>query len=109
MKRNATFSKDVIQTQQKAYQECLRRIDNLVKLKTSPQNSDSALLSDEEYGHQRMQLMKEKAALEELLQDGGHGVEKGLDISTKAFDFAWSARDRFAKGDCATRKRFSPL
>ena len=44
---------DIIQAQQKAYQECVRRIDNLVKLKTSPNNADGSHLSDDEYARQR--------------------------------------------------------
>lgn len=36
----------IIEAQQKAYQDCLRRIDALVKLKTSPGNADGSLLSD---------------------------------------------------------------
>lgn len=34
---------------QNAYQNCIKRLDNLVKLKISPQNSDGSLLSDEEF------------------------------------------------------------
>jgi hypothetical protein len=67
-----TSRNDIIQSQQKAYKECLRRIDNMVKLKTSPGNTDGSLLSDDEYGRQRFTLLKEKAALEELLNDAGH-------------------------------------
>ena len=67
---------EIIETQQKAYKECLRRIDNMVKLKTSGGNTDGSLLSDEEYGRQRSDLLKEKAALEELLADAGHRVRE---------------------------------
>ena len=42
--------------------------------------------------------------MEALLQDGGRMFEKGVEQSTKTFDFAWTARDRFAKGDCETKK-----
>src|SRR5664279_3733368 len=102
--KELTFRDSIIQTQQKAYQECVRRIDNLITLKTAPHNADSSLLSDEEYGRQRMGLLKEKAALEELLQDAGHRVNKCLEMSVKSFDFASTARDRFTKGDCDTKK-----
>ena len=102
--KEATFRNEVIQTQQKAYQECVRRIDNLITLKTAPHNADSSLISDEEYGRQRMGLLKEKAALEEMLQDAGCRVEKCLELSEKSFDFACTVRNRFAKGDRATKK-----
>jgi hypothetical protein len=95
---------DDIQAQHKAYDACLRQIDNLVKLKTSPQNADGSLLSDEEYGRQRVELLKEKSRLEELLQDTGHRVEKWLESSEKTFEFACMARTRFAKGNFQIKK-----
>ena len=102
--KETAFRDEVIQRQQKAYQECVRRIDNLIALKTAPHNADSGLLSDEEYGRQRMGLLKDKAALEEMLRDAGHLVEKCLELSEKSFDFASTARDRFTKGDCEVKK-----
>ncbi|MBI4641700.1 MAG: recombinase family protein [Candidatus Tectomicrobia bacterium] len=94
----------VLRSQQQAYQDCLKRLDNLVKLKTSPQNSEGSLLSDEEYGRQRVQLLKEKARLEELFQDTGHRVEQWLELAEKTFAFACSARAWFAQGDLKTKK-----
>jgi hypothetical protein len=95
---------DIIQAQQKAYRECLGRIDNLVKLKTSSSNSDGSLLSDEEYGKQRFELLKEKAGLEESLRDAGHRVLQWVKLSEQTFEFACAARERFAKGDPKTKK-----
>jgi DNA invertase Pin-like site-specific DNA recombinase len=95
---------DIIQAQQKAYRECLRRIDNLVKLKTSSSNSDGSLLSDEEYGKQRLELLKEKAGLEESLRDAGHRVLQWVKLSEQTFEFACAARERFAKGNPKTKK-----
>jgi hypothetical protein len=102
--KELTFRDSIIQTQQKAYQECVRRIDNLITLKTAPHNADGSLLSDEEYGRQRMALLKEKSALEEMLRDAGHLVEKCLELSEKSFDFACTARERFIKGGCVVKK-----
>jgi site-specific DNA recombinase len=95
---------DILKSQQKAHQECLRRIDNLVKLKTSAHNADGTLLSDVEYGRQRFELLKEKSSLEELLRDTGHRVARWVELSEKTFEFACTARDRFAKGDVQTKK-----
>ncbi|MBI3418004.1 MAG: recombinase family protein [Verrucomicrobia bacterium] len=103
--KESTSRNDIIQSQQTAYQECLRRIDNLVKLKTSPGNADGSLLSEEEYARQRFELLKEKAALEELLQDAGHRVLQWLNLSEQAFEFACTARSHFAKGDAMTKKQ----
>lgn len=95
---------DIIQAQQKTYQACVRQIDSLVRLKTSSGNSDGSLLSDEEYGRQRVELLKEKAALEELLQDAGHRVNQWMKLTEQTFEFACTVRERFAKGDAKIKK-----
>jgi len=96
--------KDILESQQRAYQECLCQIDNLIALKTSALNSDGSRLSNEEYNRQRVRLLNEKNALEELLRDVGDRVEKAFQQSEEAFNFAHTARDRFAKGDSQTKK-----
>lgn len=94
----------IVDSQQKAYQDCLKRLDHLVKLKTSPQNVDGAFLSDEEYAKQRLELLKEKSRLEELFNDTGHRVTQWLDLSEKTFAFACHARHWFKNGDTQTKR-----
>jgi len=95
---------EVVNAQQSSYSACLVKIDNLVKLKTSPGNSDGSLLSDGEYAARRADLIREKGELEELLKDTGLRVEQSLNLSEKLFEFACSARHRFAKGDTVTKR-----
>jgi site-specific DNA recombinase len=95
---------DIIEMRQKAYRECVRRIDSLVSLKTSAGNADGSLLSEEEYGQQRAELLKEKRHLEEFLRDVGHQVEQWLKLSEETFEFACAARSRFTEGDAKTKK-----
>jgi site-specific DNA recombinase len=95
---------EIVYSQQKAYQDCLTRLDHLVRLKTAPENANGSLLTDEEYGHQRFELLKEKARLEELFQDTGHRVEQWLSLVEKTFHFACAARSWFAAGDVAVKK-----
>ncbi|HEU0050052.1 MAG TPA: recombinase family protein, partial [Nitrososphaera sp.] len=102
--QEAASRDDLLHAQHKAYQDCLKRLDHLVKLKTSPTNADGSLLSDEEYGRQRSELLKEKARLEELTQDTGHRVEQWLKLAERTFEFVCSARDRFAQGDFQIKK-----
>ncbi len=94
----------IVQSQQKSYKDCLRRLDNLVTLKTSPENTDGSLLSDEEYSRQRMALQKEKARLEEIFNDPGHRVDKCLELSEKTFEFACYAKNWFSKGGVQTKR-----
>jgi len=95
---------DALQSQQKLYQDCLRRLDNLVALKTSPANSDGSLLSDQEYGRDRLKLLTEKAALEAYFKKPGQMAEQALALSQKTFEFAQAVRERFAKGNPKTKK-----
>lgn len=95
---------EVVRTQQKTYQECLRRLENLVKLKTSPANVDDSLLSDAEYGQQRVELLKEKAALETLLQGNGCLVDQGLKLTEQTLEFANTAQARFVLGNAKAKK-----
>jgi DNA invertase Pin-like site-specific DNA recombinase len=95
---------EIIQSQQKAYQECVQEIDNLVKLKTAPSNVDGSRLSDEEYGRRRVELLKIKKKLEELLNDAGQREEQRLKLAEQTFEFACAVQERFAKGDPKTKK-----
>jgi len=88
----------VLTSQRKAYDSCLKKLDNLFALKISPQNTDGILLSDEEYAKRKTELLKEKARLEEVLNDTSGRVERWLDTVEKTFDLACYARKWFAKG-----------
>jgi site-specific DNA recombinase len=90
--------------QQKAYADCLQRMQNLVKLKTSAQNGDGLLLSDEEYARQRQELAQEKVALESLLGTKGDTSATALEQAKGTFEFLTGLRDRFVEGDAATKK-----
>jgi len=95
---------NVRKSQKKAYEDCRRRIDNLLRLKTSPDNSNGSLLSDDEYARQRMELMKEKAALEALLREQRTNRDEWLKLAEATFDFAATVRDRFATGDAKVKR-----
>lgn len=96
--------KDIVHAQQKAYQECLGKIESLVNLKTSSGNKDGSLLSDNEYAERRSKLLKEKLRLEGLVNDAGKQTEQPLKLSEQTFEFACTAQKRFAKGDPMTKK-----
>lgn len=83
---------------QEAYNGCLKRIDNLLALKISPQNSDGDLLSDDEYKNQKQTLIEEKERLKEKLGDTDLRVDKWLELSEKTFEFATYAKHWFEKG-----------
>lgn len=54
---------EILAERRKAYEQCTIRLENLVKLKTAPENADGSLLSDEEYQKQRNDLLAQKGML----------------------------------------------
>ena len=93
-----------LKARQSAYDGCLRRLDNLVLLKTSPQNVAGSLLSDEEYSRQRSDLIQERDHLKVSLDGGNDGGRSCLLDTEKVFEFAYALRERFANGDETTKK-----
>lgn len=89
---------NILASQRKAYEGCLRRLDNLFQLKISPLNGDGNLLSDKEYLDQKVELMKEKARLKEFMDDYDVRMNKWMDIGEKTFNFARNAKYTFEKG-----------
>jgi site-specific DNA recombinase len=66
----------------KAHDQCVMRLENLVRLKTSPGNADNSLLSDEEYQNQRAVLLVER---------------NKLAVGTTTFEMELNAKVRLAK------------
>ena len=94
----------IIDSLQSAYKDCLTRIDNLVKLYTSPKNTNEELLSSEEFKSQKEPLLKEKQGLEERLKDTGERVSKWVELSEKTFNFACYARHWLKYGDTEKKR-----
>jgi len=89
--------RQVLVEKRKQYERCVSRLENLVKLKTSPENADGSLLSDEEYLQQRSKLLKEKgafntdsASFEAQLEIKCRTLEKALDVAVSAKEAALS-------------------
>lgn len=82
--------------QKKAYENCLKRIQNLIELKTSAENADGVLLSAEEYAEQRATLMKEKAHLQTTIERDplAHAIAQ----VTSTLIFVRRLRDRVEQG-----------
>lgn len=100
-----TYSiQEIVGIRQKSYADCVFRLENLVKLKTSPANADGSQLSDEEYGSQRSALLKEKKDLAKAMNEVSLQLDECLRRSEKAFEFANTAQKRFATGDFNTKK-----
>jgi len=102
--QEAQSQAEVVQAQEQAYRACQGQIEGLVSLKTSLGNRDGSLLSDEEYAERRSRLLREKIALERLLNDAGQQKERRLKLSEQTFEFACLVQERFINGDSKTKK-----
>jgi len=103
--RESKSRTQVMVSQQAAYKDCVARIDRLVRLKTSPQNTDGSLLSDQEYGENRSRLLQEMENLEQLLKDTGKRIDNWVKLTEGVFEFAAKAKAEFISGDAQTKKR----
>ena len=101
----ATDRNTVLDSLQRSYNDVVKRVDNLVSLKISPQNSDGSLLSDDEFKKQKQDLMIEKSNLEEKINDTGNRITTWVELTEKAFNFACYAKYWYEKGDADTKRQ----
>ena len=90
---------------ERAKAEIERRLDRLLDLKLSAANTDGALLSEEEFGRRRKQLVIEKLQLEERLAKRDSLYQRDFEKVRATFQLASGIRERFTKGSPATQKR----
>jgi DNA invertase Pin-like site-specific DNA recombinase len=96
---------NVFKSNQIARENCAKKIDNLTKLKISPDNSDGSLISDQEFKQQKTELLKEKSQIEKILNGPGQLTEEAMDHFRKSFNFACYARYWFANGEPERKKQ----
>lgn len=89
---------------QSANEDIEIRLNNLLKLKISPQNADGSLLNDEGYRKEKERLTVEKSKINEKLGGNNYQAEKWRETAEKTFDFACHARYWFANGNMQTRR-----
>ena len=89
---------------QEAIDDCNKRLDNLIKLKISPNNVNGELISDEEFRKQKETIIKERDSWMAKLNDSNYSQEKWIETAEKTFDFACHARYWFANGNRQTKR-----
>jgi DNA invertase Pin-like site-specific DNA recombinase/uncharacterized protein YbaR (Trm112 family) len=91
-------------SQKQAYANCLQRIQNLIALKTAPENADGSLLSDLEYAEQRAPLMKEKARLATAVGGNSDPLARAARQVTDTLLFVRRLRERLKNAVPETRR-----
>jgi DNA invertase Pin-like site-specific DNA recombinase len=88
----------------KAYDDCQKKIDNLVDLKISPENRDGSLLDNEDFLRRKNGLLVERQRLAEMVEQSAHRADKFGDIAVDVFDTARRAQEAFENGDVEEKK-----
>ena len=94
----------ILESQQKSYNEVIKQLDNLVRLKISPNNSDGSLLPDDIYENQMKELQQKKRDLKNRLDGVDARIDNWREQVERTFNFACYARYWFANGDIQTQK-----
>lgn len=89
---------------QTALDGVIKRINNLVSLKISPDNSDGNLLSDAEFADRKRALVLEKDKITQQVALQDPNSSEWAEIGKDSFDFALLASQRFEKGGSEDKK-----
>ncbi|MCX6784278.1 MAG: recombinase family protein [candidate division WWE3 bacterium] len=99
-----TEDREVVRSSVKdAYDDCVKRLDNLLKLKISPQNMDGSVISDEEYALQHQPLLAEKTRLMAKINGTDQRINKWHELSVNTFNFVCYARFWLVNGGLKQR------
>jgi site-specific DNA recombinase len=93
----------ILKNQQNSFNGCLQRIDNLIKLYISPENTNKDLMDEKEFKEQKNMLIIEKKRIEKDLRGTEMRVDEWVEKSEKTFNFATYAKYNFDKGDFETK------
>lgn len=89
------FREDKIKSLRRSHDDCRQQLDNLLKLKISPLNTDGSLLSDDQFKAQKQVLEAQLKGLDtQLLEVDDRMLKKAQEAKDK-FDFAAHAKERF--------------
>ena len=96
--KKAGVRNTILQTQQKAYNECVKKIDNLIDMRAGGE------ITEQQFKDKKAKLIQEKIKLQELLKDTDKRVDNWLERAEEALMFAQHAKLAFENGSLQ-RKR----
>ncbi len=102
--QDQTVNKNSFEALETALEGINRRMDNLITLKISPENSDGSLLSNTEFADRKRALMIEKDKITQQLNQAEPTKNEWANITRDAFDFALLAYKKFTKGKPEVKK-----
>ena len=99
------FRENTIKSLTSSHSDARKRLDNLIKLKISPLNSDGSLLSDEQFKEQKLTLEAEIKGLDKQMGNVDQRMFQVAEEINEKFTFAAQARKRFTTGDLQTKRQ----
>ena len=104
IENDVVVTKDSHEALQTAMEGVNRRIDNLIALKISPDNSDNTLLSDSEFADRKRGLLLEKEKIANQISKLSPENSEWAMIARESFEFSLLARERFEEDDVDGKK-----
>ena len=77
----------IVHEKRKHLEQCNARLENLLKLKTAPENVNGALISDEEYLRQREELLGQKNHLSKDADDFEANLTRKVRVTKNLLEF----------------------
>ena len=97
-KKEAEDRNKILANLQKEYENCVKKIDALIDMRANRE------ITTEEFMAKKLALMKEKARLQELLNDIDNRINKWVERAESLFNFAKEAKRAFEIGDWKTKR-----
>lgn len=88
----------------KAHENCQNRLDNLLRLKISPENSNGELLNNEEFKAQKQSIIKEREGFAQRISQFDARADKWMIMMADAFNTASCATKTFEHGSVQEKK-----
>lgn len=97
-KKEFSDKKIILSSQQKAYNTCLRKLDNLIDMRANDE------ITDEEFLSKKSRITKEKEEIKSLIEESDKRIDDWIEKATKLFTFAELAKFRFETGTLEEKK-----
>ena len=91
-------------TLQQAYSDNQKRLENLLRLKISPQNINGDILSDEIYAQRKSEIDKDLNQIRASMLDTDTKANNWMDLAVNTFNFACYAKHHFENGSIEDKK-----
>lgn len=86
---------NILKRQQTALIRCQAKMDNLVRLKISPDNTDGSLMGDEEFMAQKKEIVLEKEKIQEKMGDVDQSSQNWFDLAVDYVNFTCRLKEKF--------------